>query len=75
MKNILDKNLYSIIFKLLGVGCVIIGFATLVLPLRYDNRFVSGLMMFFGLLFVGTGEIINLLQQLVDGKRGSKKSK
>lgn len=67
--------MYSIVFKLLGAGFIIVGILTLVLPLKYDNRFVSGLTMFFGVLFLGVGEIINLLQKILDSYESSVKSR
>lgn len=66
VNKIYEYNLYSIIFKVLGIGFIIIGIITLILPLKYDNRFVSGLTIFFGIMFLGTGEIIHLLQRIVN---------
>lgn len=75
LNKVLDSNMYVIIFKILGMGFIIIGILTLVLPLKYDNRFVSGLTMFFGILFLGIGEIINLLQKILDNCEKSVKSR
>ncbi len=71
MKRIIDKippfNFYSVLLKLVGIGFIIS--SILYLIFNGLNRFVPGLVISIGIIFIGLGEIINLLQKILDKKR------
>lgn len=61
-------NLYSLALKILGIGYICIG-ATLIILKRTSNIFIISVGMAFGIVFIGIGEIINILQKMYDKNR------
>lgn len=63
INNFLDQNIYSICFKIIGLGFQVIGIL-LIIFLKYTPlRAIIG--MCFGLVFIALGEIINLLDKII----------
>ncbi|MBQ8131481.1 MAG: hypothetical protein IJ193_03230 [Bacilli bacterium] len=65
--KILDQNLYGLILKIVGIGYQFIG---IFLMFQKDYPIKNAIFgMCMGLIFIGLGEIINLLDQYVSSLR------
>lgn len=65
IKSILNKNPYSLMFKFLGFGFLIVGMG-FILFIKDFKIWVAISGMVTGIIFIGIGEIINILQKILE---------